>query len=113
MKRFIAIVAFLLPLAAWAGREEGIEAYTVGDYPKALAEFQALADAGDIEGQYFVGLFYRNGYGVKREESYPARLEAALRARGVNAKRRGGGREQNNFEKKMSGLDLGGHFGVK
>ena len=26
------------------------------------------------------------GYGVKREESYPARLEAALRARGVNAR---------------------------
>ncbi len=25
------------------------------------------------------------GYGVKREESYPAKLEAALRARGVNA----------------------------
>lgn len=26
------------------------------------------------------------GYGVRREESYPARLEAALRARGVNAR---------------------------
>jgi len=26
------------------------------------------------------------GYGVKREESYPARLEAALRARGINAR---------------------------
>lgn len=26
------------------------------------------------------------GYGVKREESYPAKLEAALRARGVNAR---------------------------
>jgi acyl-CoA thioesterase-1 len=26
------------------------------------------------------------GYGVKRDESYPARLEAALRARGVNAR---------------------------
>lgn len=26
------------------------------------------------------------GYGVKREESYPAKLEAALRARGINAR---------------------------
>jgi acyl-CoA thioesterase I len=26
------------------------------------------------------------GYGLKREESYPARLEAALRARGINAR---------------------------
>ena len=69
MKRFIAIVAFLLPLAAWAGREEGIEAYTIGDYPKAIAEFQALADQGDIEGQYFLGLFYHNGFGVKRDQA--------------------------------------------
>ena len=69
MKRFIAIVAFLLPLAAWAGREEGIEAYTIGDFPKAIAEFQALADQGDIEGQYFLGLFYHNGFGVKRDQA--------------------------------------------
>ena len=69
MKRFIAIVAFLLPLVAWAGREEGIEAYTIGDFPKAIAEFQALADQGDIEGQYFLGLFYHNGFGVKRDQA--------------------------------------------
>ena len=69
MKRFIAIVAFLLPLAAWAGREEGIEAYTIGDFPKAIAEFQALADQGDIDGQYFLGLFYHNGFGVKRDQA--------------------------------------------
>ena len=69
MKRFIAIVVFLLPLAAWAGREEGIEAYTIGDFPKAIAEFQALADQGDIEGQYFLGLFYHNGFGVKRDQA--------------------------------------------
>ena len=69
MKRFIAIAAFLLPLAAWAGREEAIEAYTIGDFPKAIAEFQALADQGDIDGQYFLGLFYHNGFGVKRDQA--------------------------------------------
>lgn len=69
MKRFIAVVALLLPLAALAGREEGIEAYTIGDFPKAIAEFQALADQGDIEGQYFLGLFYHNGFGVKRDQA--------------------------------------------
>ncbi len=69
MKRFIAIAAFLLPLVAWAGREEGIEAYTIGDFPKAIAEFQALADQGDIDGQYFLGLFYHNGFGVKRDQA--------------------------------------------
>src|SRR5258706_795960 len=69
MKRIIAMCAFLLPLAAWAGLEEGIEAYTAGDYTKALAEFQVLADQGNIEGQYFLGLFYHNAFGVKRDQT--------------------------------------------
>ena len=79
MKRFIAIVAFLLPLAAWAGLDEGIEAYTIGDFPKALAEFQALADQGNVEGQYFLGLFYHNAFGVKRDQAEAAKwfLKAA------------------------------------
>ena len=67
MKRFFAIVALLFPLAAWAGMDEGVEAYSTGDYAKALAEFQALADQGNAEGQYFLGLFYHNGFGVKRD----------------------------------------------
>ena len=43
MRRFIVMCAFALPLAAWAGLDEAIEAYTAGDYAKALVEFQALA----------------------------------------------------------------------
>ena len=69
MKRFIVVFAFLLPLAAWAGLDEGIEAYTVGDFPKALIEFQALADQGNVDGQYFLGLFYHNAFGVKRDQA--------------------------------------------
>ena len=69
MKRFIVVFAFLLPLAAWAGLDEGIEAYTTGDFPKALAEFQALADQGNVDGQYFLGLFYHNAFGVKRDQA--------------------------------------------
>jgi uncharacterized protein len=69
MKRFIAVLALLLPLAAWAGLDEGIAAYTIGDYPNALAEFKTLADQGNTEGQYFLGLFYHNGFGVKRDQA--------------------------------------------
>ena len=69
MKRFMVVFAFLLPLAAWAGLDEGIEAYTTGDFPKALAEFQALADQGNVDGQYFLGLFYHNAFGVKRDQA--------------------------------------------
>jgi TPR repeat protein len=68
MKRFFAVLAMVLPLTAWAGLEEGTSAYAVGDYAKALAEFQALADNGNAEGQYFVGLIYHNGFGVKRDQ---------------------------------------------
>lgn len=73
MKRFFAICVLLFPLAAWAGMDEGVEAYSTGDYPKALAEFQALADQGNAEGQYFLGLFYHNGFGVKRDPAEAAK----------------------------------------
>jgi TPR repeat protein len=69
MKRFIVVLALLLPLAAWAGMDEGIAAYTVGDYAKAMAEFKVLADQGNMEAQYFLGLFYHNGFGVKRSQA--------------------------------------------
>lgn len=73
MKRIILMIAFLLPLTALAGLDEGIEAYTIGDYTKALAEFQVLADQGNIDGQYFLGLFYHNGFGVKRDQTEAAK----------------------------------------
>jgi len=69
MKRFIVLCAFLFPLVAWAGMDEGVEAYTTGDYAKALAEFQKLADQGNVEGQYLVGFLYHNGFGVKRDQN--------------------------------------------
>lgn len=67
MKRFLVILALLLPLNAWAGLDEGVNAYADGDYATALKEFRALADQGHAEGQYFVGLFNHNGYGIKRD----------------------------------------------
>ena len=65
MKRFILTCAFLLPVSAWAGLDEGIAAYSAGDYATAMTEFQALADQGNMDGQYFLGFFYHNGFGVK------------------------------------------------
>ncbi len=69
MKRIILMFVFLLPFTAWAGLDEGIEAYTAGDYAKALTEFQALADQGNMDGQYFLGFFYHNGFGVKANQA--------------------------------------------
>ena len=68
MKHLSLICAVQLPLASWAGLDAGIAAYTVADYAEALVEFQALADQGDMQGQYFVGFFYHNGFGVKTSQ---------------------------------------------
>ncbi|HVY04838.1 MAG TPA: tetratricopeptide repeat protein [Burkholderiales bacterium] len=69
MKRLIAIFALLFPLAAYAGMDEGIAAYTAGEYAKALDEFRPLADQGNPDGQYFLGFMYHNGFGMKPDQA--------------------------------------------
>jgi uncharacterized protein len=68
MIRFIAMLALLVPFAAQAGFDEGVEAYSNGDYSKALIEFKAAAEQGNVDAIYFVGNFYHNGYGVARDQ---------------------------------------------
>jgi TPR repeat protein len=68
MKRLIVLFALLLPLAAQAGLDEGVAAYTAGDYATAVTEFRALAEQGNAEGQYFLGFLYHNGFGVKTSQ---------------------------------------------
>jgi TPR repeat protein len=60
----MTVLALVLPLAAQAGFDEGVAAYSVGDYAKAMEEFKPLADQGEAQAQYFVGFFYYRGYGV-------------------------------------------------
>lgn len=65
-RRFIpAALLVLATAAAWAGDfQKGWQAYSSGDYATALAEWQALADAGDANACYGLGLMYGNGFGV-------------------------------------------------
>lgn len=67
MIRFAALLACLLPLAAHAGFDEGSEAYSVGDYAKAMVEFKAAAEGGDPRAEYYVGFLYYRGYGVSKD----------------------------------------------
>jgi len=54
--------------AAWAGElVAGLAAYQNGDYARALAEFQPLADEGDITAQYYMGELYLKGQGVPQD----------------------------------------------
>jgi len=44
--------------------QKGFDAYNSGDYQTAIAEWQPLADAGQADGEYGMGLLYANGFGV-------------------------------------------------
>ena len=69
MRRFsrILLAASLLMFATWAAAGEfqkGWNAYNSADYATALTEWQALADSGDVNASYGMGLLYGNGFGV-------------------------------------------------
>ena len=62
---FFAAVPLVLATAAWSGDyQTGFDAFNSGDYDTALAEWQPLAEAGDADGQYGLGMMYGNGFGV-------------------------------------------------
>ena len=72
MKKLIlllsAIVALsLMPAVSFADNfEAGVEAYQKGDYQTALKIYKSLADKGDADAQYNLGLMYDDGDGVKQ-----------------------------------------------
>lgn len=77
MARFLALaVAFLLAACGSAGNE----AESVSKQEQA----QAVVPAGPAISVLAFGDSLFAGYGLTRDQSYPARLEAALRARGLN-----------------------------
>ncbi|MEE9250423.1 MAG: tetratricopeptide repeat protein [Alphaproteobacteria bacterium] len=59
--------------SAWAGFDEGKAAFDNGDYATAMAEWLPLAERDDAEARYHVGLLYRNGWGVLRDDTEAAR----------------------------------------
>lgn len=63
----VALITFFSfsPLHA-ADIKTGIKAYEAGDYTTALAEFSALAKAGNPEAQSRLAWMYDNGRGVKQ-----------------------------------------------
>ena len=63
------LIGFLLGLAApaWAGYQEGIDAYERGDYGTALKEFRPLAEQGHAWAQYNLGVLYDQGHDVPQD----------------------------------------------
>lgn len=59
----------VLSATAWAGFQEGAEAYGKGDYQTAMSEWMPLAQSGNAEAQNAVGALYDNGLGVTSDEA--------------------------------------------
>ncbi len=65
----LAAVVMLVAAPAWADFKAGVEAYQRGDYATALTEFRPLAQQGDADAQYNLGLMYFEGRGVPQEDA--------------------------------------------
>lgn len=48
---------------------DGQASYEIGEYEAALGVWQPLADSGDAESQFGVGLLYANGFGVALDDA--------------------------------------------
>ena len=71
MKRLVLTIAILIGLAApaWAGFAEGVAAYKRGDYETALRELRPLANQGNAEAQFNLGVMYDKGEGVPQDDT--------------------------------------------
>ena len=47
--------------------QAGLDAYQAGDYATALKEFRSLAEQGNVDAQYNLGLMYAKGKGVTQD----------------------------------------------
>jgi TPR repeat protein len=60
----------LLAAAAWSAEsEKGLLAFNSNEYDTAFAIWQPLAEAGDAESQYGLGMMYGNGFGVAMDDA--------------------------------------------
>lgn len=64
----LVLSVFCLAAPAWADFQAGVDAHDREDYATALQEWQPLADQGDAQAQYQVGMLYHKGRGVPQDD---------------------------------------------
>lgn len=64
----VLIAASFASIPANAGYDEGIQAYTNGDFEGAAREFTVLAKKGHADSQYMLGMLYEEGQGLARDD---------------------------------------------
>ncbi len=68
---------------AWAGFDEGVAAAKRGDYATALREWRPLAEQGNANAQFNLGLIYSKGRGVPQDYAEAARWYRRAADQGV------------------------------
>lgn len=76
---------FLLSVPGWSDFSAGLKAYEAGDYATALKEWQPLAERGDANTQYNLGLLYARGQGMKPDYAEAAKWYRKAAEQGVAA----------------------------
>lgn len=66
---FMALALGVLATPAAATYETGLYAYSAGDFETAYREWLPLAEAGDAQSQYQLGLMHLDGEGVEADDA--------------------------------------------
>jgi len=64
----LAAVMVLAASQAWADFKAGVEAYERGDYATALTEFRPVAQQGNADAQFILGVIYSKGQCVPQDD---------------------------------------------
>ena len=72
-QRTLTPIVFILCLLVWpalvqADFQAGVDAYNQGDYATALKEWRPLAEQGDVDAQFNLGVMYDMGHGVPPQD---------------------------------------------
>jgi len=68
----LMFAVFLSAVPAFSDFHAGLDAYQKGDYVGAAKEWRPLAEQGDPEAQYNLGLLYLDGHGVPQSSAEAA-----------------------------------------
>jgi uncharacterized protein len=82
LTRTLVLSIFCLAVPAWADFQAGMNAHDREDYATALQEWQPLAEQGDAQAQYHVGLLYHKGRGVPQDDAQARKWYARAAAQG-------------------------------
>ena len=63
----VLVLCLFAAASAWGDVKEGVAAYERKDYKTALNQFQPLAEQGNAEAQYHLGMMYATGKGVVQD----------------------------------------------